>query len=257
MSPFIPFKFDPYNVAEKNKLRIDCYVSTTPLSLAYQTYTLSLASPQSSASSAITLSASDALSLANAMGTTGLWSVSGDNITAKTTIAQSSINTDTGVVTLSNATTAAQTNAVTFTSSTKSFTQDGKWLNLNDGTTYRLGKGSLEESSIQYRKDEITNAFVEGSFVLNALRQNTVETLVVYVIGETTADLQYNVNTLTSAVSQANFWVKVIVEDASYVWRCYAADYVISTPLEFIHARRATVKINIPRDPNEIDGEVV
>jgi len=256
MSPFKPFDINPYAITGTAGLRVECYISTTPLTVSKSQYTLALNSPQSAASNVVSLAPSDATSLASVIGSES-WSVSGDYVADGTIVTQDNINVDTGDVSLSSSTTNAQVNALTFTAQTTTFTESGKWLNVNDGLTYRLGKGSLEETSIQYRKDEVTNAFIEGSFVLNALKQNTIETLVVYVLGETTSDVQYNVKVLTDALSQSSFWVKMIIEDSSSVWRCYAADYVINTPVEFLHARRATVKAMIPRDPNETLGEVV
>ena len=45
------------------------------------------------------------------------------------------------------------------------------WLELNSGL-YRLHADSFADSSTSWRRDEVTNPFVEGSWTVNALRDN-------------------------------------------------------------------------------------
>jgi len=58
------------------------------------------------------------------------------------------------------------------------------WLDVSDGTVYRVNKGTFENSAITFRRDEVTNAFVEGKFLVNALRDNVTETLAIYAYGD-------------------------------------------------------------------------
>jgi len=54
------------------------------------------------------------------------------------------------------------------------------WLNVSDGSTYKINKGSFENSAVQFRRDEVSNSFVEGKFLVNALRENVTENLSIY-----------------------------------------------------------------------------
>ena len=58
------------------------------------------------------------------------------------------------------------------------------WLDVSDGKVYRVNKGTFENSAITFRRDEVTNAFVEGKFLVNALRDNVTETLAIYAYGD-------------------------------------------------------------------------
>lgn len=138
-----------------------------------------------------------------------------------------------------------------------SYDNFGTWLDLNDRKVYRVAKGSFEESAMQFRREEIKNPFLEGAYTVNALRENTIETLVVRVMGDTTMDVTSAVTKLTDALSQTTFKMEVVLDNAKFSWNCYAADYTISTPVEMLHARMAMVKANIPRDPTEYVSEVI
>ncbi|CAB4194630.1 hypothetical protein UFOVP1264_85 [uncultured Caudovirales phage] len=131
------------------------------------------------------------------------------------------------------------------------------WLYLNDGEVYRVAKGSFENSATQFRRDDVQNAFLEGKYTINALRENVTETLVVYVKGNTAMEMSESVRKLTDALSQIRFRMEVVIDNASRGWWCYASDFTINTSHEFLHSRMAQITAQIPRDPVETLSEVI
>jgi hypothetical protein len=132
----------------------------------------------------------------------------------------------------------------------------GTWIDLNDGDTYKIAKGSFENSAVQFRRDEVENPFLEGKYTINALRENVTEEVVVYVYGGNTMSTAEAVRNLTDAVSQTRYRMEITIEDARRSWWCYASDYTVTTTIEFMHARMAEVKIQVIRDPVEVLEEV-
>ena len=127
----------------------------------------------------------------------------------------------------------------------------GGWLDVSDGTVYRVNKGTFENSAVTFRRDEVTNAFVEGKFSVNALRDNVTETLAIYVYGETTSALKTAIDALTSAASQINFYTRVTLDGSQRLWECWASDYTVNVTNEFFHNRQALVTIQLQRLPSE------
>jgi hypothetical protein len=127
----------------------------------------------------------------------------------------------------------------------------GGWLDVSDGTVYRVNKGTFENSAVTFRRDEVTNAFVEGKFTVNALRDNVTETLAIYVYGETTSALKTAIDALTSAASQINFYTRVTLDGSQRLWECWASDYTVNVTNEFFHNRQALVTIQLQRLPSE------
>jgi len=128
----------------------------------------------------------------------------------------------------------------------------GAWLNVNDGSSYKIAKGSFENSATTFRKDEVTNPFVEGKYVVNALRENVTEALNIYVLGTDNITVRNRIQTLVDAIRVNQFLIKVTLGNAQQIWQCFAADFTINTQLEFLHSRRATVNMTVTRNPTVI-----
>lgn len=133
----------------------------------------------------------------------------------------------------------------------------GRWLIVNDGQTYRVAKGSFENSAVQFRRDDVTNAFLEGKYTINALRENVTETLAVYVYGSTHAEVMSAVKSLTDAVSQIRFYMEINIGNVVKGWNCYASDYTVNITHELLHAKMALVNVQIVRDPVETITEEI
>ena len=126
---------------------------------------------------------------------------------------------------------------------------NGTWLSLNDKETFTIAKGSFEETAVQFRREEVTNPFVEGKFLVNALRDNITTSLIIRASGTRTYDTQYAVQQLTDALSQVTFKMITIIDGAKKVYNCYASDFSISSPQEMMHSRMATVSAQITHAP--------
>ena len=125
------------------------------------------------------------------------------------------------------------------------------WLNVSDGTTYRINKSTFEESSVTLRRDEVTNAFVEGKFLVNALRENITEQVDIYVYGLTTPALKTSIDAVTALINQIQFNVRVTLDGSQRLWNCFASDYSVNVPSEFFLNRQALIKIQLQRLPTE------
>lgn len=130
------------------------------------------------------------------------------------------------------------------------------WLNLNDGVVFTLAAGTIESSSTTHRRQELTNPFLEGSYVVNALRENVTEAISVYVRGETHGDMREALEVLKSAFDQVSFDMVIAQGGATQTWHCYASDYEVNTRREFLYATMAQVSISVVRAP-EVDLESV
>lgn len=124
------------------------------------------------------------------------------------------------------------------------------WLDLEDPDSgYEVHAESLGERSVTYRKTEASSPWVEGTFPISAVRDNVVESLSIYVRGDTTYEFKRRVQVLTDAIEQLSYLLLVRIEDASEYWQCFPADYSIQTQHEYLHARLGVVRAQVPRLP--------
>lgn len=124
------------------------------------------------------------------------------------------------------------------------------WLYLGQGTQYRIGAASFAEQSVTFRRSEVTSPYVEGTFVVNALRENVTETLEIYVEGRESLSVSMATRALGFALTQVTFSVQVQIRDELVTWNAYAADHTVATRRELLHARIAQVTAQVPRDPH-------
>lgn len=127
----------------------------------------------------------------------------------------------------------------------------GWWVELNDGRVYRVGDGSFEEQTVTFRRKSATNEFLEGEYVISALRENVTVPLNVWVYGQSAYDLEARRKALTDLLSRPTFQVRRSVDDATTVWNCYASDYTVSSTRPLLHARMCQVRAQLVRDPVE------
>lgn len=129
------------------------------------------------------------------------------------------------------------------------------WLDVNSGI-YRVAASSFAEQAITWRRTQVTNQFVEGSWTVNALRENVTENLDIWVRGEDTRQMQQGVDDLVAVVSQLNYGLEVTFDNVKSYYICNTADISVKIQQEFRFARMAMVSAQIPRDPN-VRREVV
>jgi hypothetical protein len=123
-------------------------------------------------------------------------------------------------------------------------------LNLNSGV-YRLAGDSFASESVSHRKTEVVNPYVEGSFVVNALRENITTPVSVWVTGSSRAELLAGVRALCAVFDQVAFSAQLVIDGVTQVWSCFASDYTVTAQREFLHALRARVDVQLVRAPGE------
>jgi hypothetical protein len=123
------------------------------------------------------------------------------------------------------------------------------WIDLEDGQHYAIHGESFAERQQTYRKREINSPWIEGTFAISAVRENTTEQLVVWVKGDTHYEWRVYLERLTDALSQLSYRVMLRVGDMADYWDCWAADYSVQTQREFWHAKLGVVRATVPRLP--------
>lgn len=119
---------------------------------------------------------------------------------------------------------------------------------------YRLAGESFSQEQVTHRRTEVTNPHVEGTYVVNALRDNVTVPVSVWVTAASRAELIPALRSLCAAFDQVSFTAQLVVDGYSQFWNCYASDYTVTASRELMHATRARVDIDLVRDPNESEA---
>jgi hypothetical protein len=127
-------------------------------------------------------------------------------------------------------------------------TTEGGWLDLMSGP-YRLSAEAFVEESLSWRRAEVSNPFVDGSWLVSAVKDNITSAVDVYVRAASTAELSGAVAALKAAFSQINYGIEFTVDDVTTFYQCYAADYSVKTPKELRFSRMAQFSAEVPRHP--------
>jgi len=135
-------------------------------------------------------------------------------------------------------------------------TTPGGWLDLMTAP-YKLSAEAFVEETLTWRKQEANNPFVDGTWIVNATKENITRSVDVYVRGETTAQTTAAVRELRDTFSQINYGIELTIDDVVYFYRCYVADFTVKTPREFRFSTMAQFSAQVPYDPNYIIREAL
>lgn len=124
-------------------------------------------------------------------------------------------------------------------------------LNLESGP-YSLEKATMEEVAVTWRKHEVDNPWVEGSFVTRAVRNNVVRPLNVWVSATNRAAYVAARDALVAVLEQLSFTWQFGLDGVTTTWRCQMADYSIRQQHEFLHAHTALISAQVPTAPTAI-----
>lgn len=134
--------------------------------------------------------------------------------------------------------------------------EDGTWLDINDGNIYRVAAESIGVTNTAWRKTEVISPYVEGKFLVHAVKDMVGSNLTVWVTGypqNTHAagqnQLQVNIENLVSQFEQMSYQIKYTMGDTQIVWDCQTADYSIDYAHAYVHAMMVPVKFIVPRFP--------
>jgi hypothetical protein len=125
----------------------------------------------------------------------------------------------------------------------------GGWVELNDHVTFSVADGSFAEESVTWRKAEDTNVFLEGAYLVNAVRQNITRPLNVYVTGQTHFDMNDALDKLKGWVGQRQFQLVRTIENSGRLYTCFASDYSTSSDRPLLFARLALLKVQLSTHP--------
>ena len=134
--------------------------------------------------------------------------------------------------------------------------EDGTWLSLNDNSIYKVAADSIGGQSITWRKTEVTSPYVEGKFLVHAVKDMASANLTVWVTGypfnaHATGQnqLQNNIDALIAPFEQMSYQVRYSFGNSQITWDCQTADYSVEMSREYVHAMMVPVKFTIPRFP--------
>jgi len=114
---------------------------------------------------------------------------------------------------------------------------------------YQLTGESFTQETISHRKQEAVNPFVEGTYIVNSLRENVTTNISVWVRGATPAAMGASLETLKAAFDQSMFTAQVRLVDWTQTWQCFASDYAVTLQREFIHATMAKLDVQLLHHP--------
>lgn len=141
-----------------------------------------------------------------------------------------------------------------FTMSVKQ--ENGSWLNLNDGNVYRVAADSIGSQATSWRRTEAQSPYVEGKFLIHAVKDMSSVNLTVWVSGypQNTHSagqnqLQTNIDALINPFEQMSYQVKYTAGDTQITWDCQTADYSVEVTKDYLYAMYVPVKFTIPRFP--------
>lgn len=124
------------------------------------------------------------------------------------------------------------------------------WLDLEDPANgYEAHRDTRGTRAVSWRKREISSNYVEGTFVNDAVRENVIEALAIYVRGDDPFQLDERVTALTNALEQLHYLVRARTGNLLETWSCMVAEYTIETSMEMQHATMALVRASVPRLP--------
>ena len=125
----------------------------------------------------------------------------------------------------------------------------GQWMDINDGKHYNLEASTLSEASVQWRRKEVQSPYLPGTWVVNAVKDNVLENLVVWVSGDDHYEMSQHLYRLTDALDQLYYAIWWRVDTDEYAWHCQVSDYQIVSDRDLRHASVCKVVAKVPRYP--------
>lgn len=114
---------------------------------------------------------------------------------------------------------------------------------------YQLAGDSFGSVGVTHRRSEVTNPFVEGSYTVNALRENISTPVAFWVRGVDHFAMSESLKHACAAFDQSQFTVTVTIENWVQIWQCFASDYTVTMQREFLHATIAMVEATVIHHP--------
>lgn len=125
----------------------------------------------------------------------------------------------------------------------------GGWLNLHDGTNYRVGAESFAEVSTGYRRTEVTSPYTAGSYLVHAVPENVMEAIEIYCYGATYGQAKSNAQAAIAAFAQPQYTVRKTIAGQQLDYTCFTADYSVRGGNVFVANKMIPVVFQVPRLP--------
>lgn len=127
-------------------------------------------------------------------------------------------------------------------------------LDINDHSTYIIATGSILGGTVQWDKKQVSSPVVEGDITTHRRRTNIMETLSIYVKGDSIGDMMSNIRDLVDAFTQDRYSVQINIGSSNNEWDCEAADYSVTMDNVHVYNKYAVVTFSIPRKPVPLQG---
>lgn len=126
---------------------------------------------------------------------------------------------------------------------------NGSWMDINDGQHYVLEASTMQDFQVQWRKKEVQSPYLPGTWVVQAVKDNVQENLVVWVRGSDHYEMTTYLHRLTDALDQLYYAIWWKVDTDEFAWHCQVADYQVSSDRDLRHASICKVSAKVPRYP--------
>lgn len=128
-------------------------------------------------------------------------------------------------------------------------------LELNAAPYTVVGDG-IEPGQTELERHQATSPFVDGTYTISSKRNQPSMVITLDVRGDTTAEINTNVDTLVNAFDQDVFEVAVTIDGQSFRWRGERADRGVGWRKERWHAYVVRAAFQFPRHPIPLTGAV-
>jgi len=126
-----------------------------------------------------------------------------------------------------------------------------RWVNLNDGETYKIaGDGTRETSQKSWRKITTDSPILGGNYLIHAVPEMIGEQVSVWVYGQTQTEVSDNLFSLQEFFEQYDYRIRWTTNEYREYWRCQLADAAISRGHVWTHSLMARADFTIPRYPD-------
>ncbi len=122
-------------------------------------------------------------------------------------------------------------------------------LALNTLPGYELEGSSLDEVATSWRRNEVSNPWVEGTYTISAVRENQVVPVSVWVRGVSHQEMRQRQIELERRVAEPRWELQLSLPGYTEYWTCQTSDTVVRTQREYLHAMHALVRIQVVRLP--------
>lgn len=114
---------------------------------------------------------------------------------------------------------------------------------------YWLHADTFNQSVGAHRNTTVANRWVEGTYAVSTVRDNTTESVVVYVRGATQGQYRARMEALKAVFDQPSFTGIKTIGSSIEQWDCMVSDYTEESQQEYIHRTMGDLRVSLQRRP--------